>query len=234
MKAYRIVALVGLAAALFFLAGCSGAKNQTPTTDPKAVYTQVAEQAAQTAQSQQTNVAKLTPRATNTTQPTDVPETPTVGTPNPTTSGTQPTTSGTQATAKPTTAGTAGTPQATTFVLPTSTKPAVASPDKMLYVSQTVADGSVFKPGDQFTQSWVVKNVGTTTWPNTYRVRFYGGERFGVQDFTLPSTVDPNKSVTLTVNMTAPSAVGQYNSIWVMTNNDGVNFGYFTFNLEVK
>ena len=104
----------------------------------------------------------------------------------------------------------------------------------MLYVSQTVADGTVFKPGDQFAMSWVIKNVGTTTWPNTYRVRFYGGERFGVQDYTLPSTVDPNRSVTLTVNITAPSSAGQYNSIWVLTNNDGVNFGYFTFNLEVK
>ena len=104
----------------------------------------------------------------------------------------------------------------------------------MLYVSQAVADGTVFKPGDQFTMSWVIKNVGTTTWPNTYRVRFYGGVRFGVQDFNLPATVAINSSVTITVQMTAPSTAGQYNSIWVLTNNDGVNFGYFTFNCEVK
>ena len=231
MKIYRIGALFGLMAALFFLAGCSGNKEQTPTTDPKAVYTQVAEQAAQTAQSQLTNVAKLTPRVTSTPVPTDVPEaSPTSGAPVPTITGTLPT-------ANPTTAGTTaagGTPQTTPLVLPSATAQASTSPDKMLYVSQTVADGSVFKGGDQFTQSWVIKNVGTTTWPNTYRIRFYGGERFGVQDYTLPATVAPDKSVTLTVNMTAPSSVGQYNSIWVMTNNDGANFGYFTFNLEVK
>ncbi len=232
MNIKHMGALAGLILVLSFLVGCGAGQNATPTTDPKAVYTQVAEQAAQTAAAQQTNIAKLPPQATSTPQPTDTPEaSPTMGTPNPTSAGTQ-TTPGTQTTAKPTTAGTPGGP--TAVVLPTNTRPAASLPDKMLYVSQSPADGTVFKPGDTFTMTWKIQNVGTTTWDNTYRIRLYGGERFGVQDFNLGSTVAPKATVNITAQMTAPSNTGAFNSIWVLTNLDGANFGYFTFNCEVK
>ncbi len=228
MKIKSLGALAGLILLLSFLAGCGAGQNATPTTDPKAVYTQVAEQAAQTAAAQQTNVAKLTPQATSTPQPTEPPAaSPTEGTPKPTTAGTQ-------ATANPTTAGTTGPGLPTTVVLPTNTQAAPSVPDKLLYVSQSPADGTVVKAGDKWTMTWKLQNVGTTTWDNTYRVRLYGGERFGVQDFALSATVAPKATINLTADMTAPSNAGQYNSIWVLTNPDGVNFGYFTFNCEVK
>jgi len=229
MKIKRISAVIGLLLVLSFVAACSSAQNPTATTDPKLIYTQVAE----TVQAQMTKTGAasiLTPKPTDTELPTDVPPTEAApqGTVNPTTAGTQPT-------GQATVAGTqSGTAAATLAVLPTNTGQAPTAPDKMLYVSQTVPDGTKFKTGDQFTQSWVIKNVGTTSWPNTYRVRFFGGNRFGVDDFHLPATIAPNQSVTLTVHMTAPDKVGQFNSIWVLTNNDGVNFGFFTFNLEVK
>ncbi len=222
MKIKAMGALAGLVLSMLVLAGCGAGQNATPTTDPRAVYTQVAEQAAQTAGAQQTNIAKLTPQATSTSEPTETPAaSPTAGTPNPTS-------------VNPTAAGTAGTNLPTTVVLPTSTKGAPTVPDKLLYVSQSPADGTVVKTGDQFTMIWKIQNVGTTTWDNTYRVRLYGGERFGVQDFGLKDTVKPNATATISVQMTAPSKAGQYNSIWVLTNPDGVNFGYFTFNCEVK
>ncbi len=234
MKIKHMGALAGLILVLSFLAGCGAGQNATPTTDPKVIYTQVAEQAAQTAAAQQTNIAKLTPQATSTPQPTDMPEaSPTVGTPNPTSAGTQ-TTPGAQSTTNPNAAGTPGGTSPTTVVLPTNTKPAASLPDKMLYVSQSPADGSVFKPGDTFTMTWKIQNVGTTTWSDNYRVRLYGGERFGVADFNLGSTIAPEATVNITAQMTAPSSTGAYNSIWVPTNLDGANFGYFTFNCEVK
>jgi hypothetical protein len=227
MKIKQLGALAGLILILSFVAGCGAGQNATPTTDPKAVYTQVAEQAAQTAGAQQTNIAKLTPQATSTPQPIDTPPiSSTSGTPNPTT--------GAQTTANPTAAGTAGSNLPTTVVLPTSTQAAQSVPDKLLYVSQSPADGTVFKAGDKFTMTWKIQNVGTTTWDNTYRVRLYGGDRYGAQDFALSTTVKPNATVNITAEMTAPSKAGQYNGIWVLTNPDGVNFGYFTFNCEVK
>ncbi len=224
MKIFRICALVGLIAALALIAGCSGGQKGTATTDPKTVYTQVAQQAAETAAAQLTTVAKLTPKATSTPEPTETPtQSSTSGTPNPTTSGTQAATNATPGGNLP-----------TTVILPTDTKQAVAVPDKLLYISQTVADGTVIKPSTGFSLTWKIQNVGTTTWDGSYRVRLYGGERFGVQDFALKDTVKPEDTISITVDMTTPSATGAYNSIWVLTNPDGVNFGYFTFNCEVK
>jgi hypothetical protein len=104
----------------------------------------------------------------------------------------------------------------------------------MLYVSQAVPDGTKFNAGDQFTMSWTIQNIGTSTWDKTYTVRLYGGDRFGQQNFPIPSTVKPQGTVKLTVEMTAPSKAGDYTSIWVMTNTNGTNFGYFTLALTVK
>ncbi len=49
------------------MTGCGGQTTQTPTVDPKDVYTQV----AQTVQAQITSNAKLTPKPTNTSLPTE-------------------------------------------------------------------------------------------------------------------------------------------------------------------
>jgi hypothetical protein len=230
MKIKRISGMIGLIVVASVLASCSGGQNPAPTTDPKLIYTQVAETVQ--AQATQTAAAQvLTPKSTNTPLPTDVPSTLAA-----TNSTVLPSTSGTKSPVISTLSG-SGTPGLvlpTLAGVPTSTGQAATAPDKMLYVSQTVADGTKVAPGTQFTQSWVLKNVGTTTWNSTYRVRFYGGNRLGVDDFEIGKTIAPNSTITLTVQMTAPDKVGQYNSLWVLTNNDGVNFGFFTLGLEVK
>ena len=222
MNTRKIGATICLLLALSIMAGCTAAQNAAATTDPKAVYTQVAE----TVQAQITNGAKMTPKVTNTPLPTEIPLPTSANSTNAATNGTVVATSP------------AGTPGAATptlpNALPTNTGQAPAVPDKMLYISQAVPDSTKFSGGDQFTMSWTIQNVGTTTWDNTYNIRFYGGDRFGVQNFAIPSTVKPQGTVKLSVQMTAPSNSGQYNSIWVITNPDGVNFGYFTFALEVK
>ena len=225
MNTKKIGDLIGLFVVLSILAGCAAAQNTNPTTDPKLIYTQV----AQTVQAQITTSARLTPKGSNTPLPTDVPSaTATMGTPNPTSATTK----------IPNSTVPAGTPGTALPTLPNTlainTGPAPTVPDKMLYVGQGVPDGTKFNGGDQFTMSWTIKNVGTTTWDNTYQVRFYGGDRLGVNDFTIPGTVVPQQSVKLSVEMTAPNNSGQYNTIWVLTNPTGVNFGYFTFALEVK
>ena len=226
MNTKKIGAIIGLLVVLSFLVGCSSGQNATATSDPKLIYTQV----AQTVQAQLANAITSTPKFTNTPLPTDVPlPTATKGTPNPTTAVTLGTAAATKA------AGTPGTAVPTLKnTIPVGTGSPVTVPDKMLYVSQGVPDNTKFKSGDQFSMSWTIKNVGTSTWDNTYRVRFFGGTRLGVQDFTIPQTVKPGATVKLSVEMTAPSSVGQYNSIWVLTNPDGVNFGNFNFACEVK
>jgi len=228
MNTSKIGATIFLILALAILVGCAAAQNPTATPDPKTIYTQV----AQTVQAQITNAAKLTPRVTNTFLPTEVTlPTATLGTPNATTNATQ---QGTVIATLP--GGTPGSPIPTLpGVKPTTIGGTPAAvPDKMLYLGQAVPDGTKFNAGAQFTMSWTIQNVGTTTWDKTYKVRLYGGNRYGVADFPIPSTVKPQATVKLSVQMTAPNKSGDYNSIWVITNPDGVNFGYFTFALTVK
>ncbi len=114
---------------------------------------------------------------------------------------------------------------AATIIVPSATLPSVSIPDKYTYISQSPADGTVFTPGQTFTTTWTVKNVGTTTWTTAYMLRFYAGSRLGATDIKFPKEVKPNETVDLTVNMTAPITPGEYTSTWVLSNKDLLNYG---------
>jgi len=224
---YNLFVLI-LAASTVVLAGCSAQGSATPTTDPVAVYTQV----AQTVQAQITNNAKLTPQSTNTPKPTEMQ--------GPTATLRPSSTPLTQGTAAPTSL----TPQKTgTVVLPTlslattapaATLPGATSGDKMEYISQSIADATTFSPLQAFTIIWTIKNIGTTTWDNTYLVRLFAGPNLGATDKTLGQTVKPQGLAKIELDMRAPDKSGDYNIIWVITTPDGRNFGSFTLNFKVK
>lgn len=234
--------LLTLSVIILSLTACGAQGNQTPTNDPSTVYTQV----AQTVQAQITGNAKLTPAATATLKPTDVPAPSATLRPSSTPFGTAAPTSLTPQKSG-TVAATSLTPQksGTPAALPTqaiatvpvvsATQPAgVSSADKMAYISQKIADGSTFTQGQTFTMTWVIKNVGTTTWDTNYMIRLFAGDRFGAEDLKLSGTVKPGEQTNVTLDMTAPKTMGEYNSVWVITNADGRNFGSFTLNIKVK
>ena len=220
IRIHGLVLLVLIASMV--MAGCGAQTAQTPTVDPKQVYTEV----AQTVQAQITSNAKLTPKATNTPLPTE-------------TQGAEPTL---RPSSTPLAAGTlvpSLTPGlGTVLPVPTlaggATQPPAVSPDKMLYVSQVVADNTTFQRNEGFTQVWTLKNVGTTTWDNNYRVRLYAGERFNGPDASIGQTVKPNGTAKISIDMRAPANQGEYTSVWVITNPDGRNFGSFTLTIKVK
>lgn len=223
------------------LAGCGSQSAQTPTPDPKDVYTQV----AQTVQAQITGNAKLTPQATSTPKPTETQAPSATLRPSSTVFGTQQPTSLT-----PVKTGTAGTavsltPQKTggtpvlplataTFSAGVATQPAATSPDKMAYVSQSVADGASFSYGQSFSVVYTLQNIGTTTWDNTYLVRLFAGERMGSVDGSIEQTVKPGAQAKIKIDLTAPNALGEYTAVWVLTNSEGRNFGSFTLTIKVK
>jgi hypothetical protein len=214
--------LLVLIATMVFITGCGGQAAQTPTVDPKVVYTEV----AQTVQAQITNNAKLTPKPTSTLQPTETTgPTPTLR-PSSTPLG--------EGTLLPSLTAGVGTVLPAATLAPGSTQPPAVSPDKMLYISQKVADNTTFQRNEGFTQVWTLQNVGTTTWDNTYLVRLYAGERFNGQDGSIGQVVKPNGQAKISVDMRAPDQQGEYTSIWVITNPDGRNFGSFTLTIKVK
>ena len=241
MKTFKGHFALILAITALALVGCGNQATTTPTLDSKEVYTQV----AQTVQAQITNNAKLTPQASSTVKPTDSPaatatlrpsSTPVNLTPGAATL--TPQKSGTQASLTPqkTNATLVIPPQATaTGGAVVATQPSAAnSPDKMLYVSQGVADGTTFAQSQGFTMTWTMQNIGTTTWDNTYQVRLYAGERFDGADTKLDQTVKPNAQAKISIDMRAPNTMGEYTTVWVITNPEGRNFGSFTLTIKVK
>ena len=173
-------------------------------TTPTVDANMIYTQAAQTVQAQLATSAALTPSATNTVAPTmtPIPSTPTVAV-----------------------------TIASITAVPTST-PTFSVADKATWVSNNPADGSQVNPGAEFPVTWTVKNDGQTTWNTKFSFRYYAGDKMGASNISFPKEVKPGESVDLTVTMRAPGNSGEYNSIWVMTNDQGANF--YSLNIRIK
>lgn len=124
-------------------------------------------------------------------------------------------------------------------VAPTTAPTAVsAGGNSAQYVSQTPADDTVFAPGQTFTMTWKLKNIGTTTWTSDYLVRFFASDKAGVKLHTgndnqkLNKTVKPGETVDISMAMKAPSSEMTVKNAYVLTNTDGVNF--MAFDIQVK
>lgn len=193
------IALIGICLGLLLLSACSTATpTSTPTTDLNPFRTEVAA----------TVYAQVTQALAQTPSPTLIPS-PTI-TPTPSPSATSAPSS--------TPATTSTNPQGT----PTSGTPTT---DLAEWVSQSVADGTVFTPGETFTIVWRLKNAGTSTWTPAYLFRFYSGNAFGApQEIPLGQEVAPGETIDIPIEMKAPTTLGDYRSDWVMSNELRSNF----------
>jgi hypothetical protein len=93
------------------------------------------------------------------------------------------------------------------------------------WVSQSIADDTRFAPGETFTMTWRLKNVGTATWTTAYLLRFYSGDSFGApKEVRLVQEVPPGETVDIAIKMKAPARTGTYRSVWVMSSEIRSNF----------
>ncbi|MBI3167353.1 MAG: hypothetical protein HYZ22_02660, partial [Chloroflexi bacterium] len=80
-------------------------------------------------------------------------------------------------------------------------------------------------PGTNFVMSWTVQNSGTCVWDDTYKMVFDSGERLTPQDSfpVMPKgyTVKSGESLTINIQMTAPSAPGAYESTFKLVDAGG-------------
>ncbi|MCD6356809.1 MAG: hypothetical protein J7L66_05930 [Anaerolineaceae bacterium] len=100
--------------------------------------------------------------------------------------------------------------------------------NKPKFISETIPDNSIFDPGDSFTKTWTVRNDGTCSWTTDYKLVFTSGNQMGgpaVKNFS--SNVNPGESVTLSVDLTAPSGDGTYKGTWKIQSSDGEQFGNY-------
>lgn len=86
----------------------------------------------------------------------------------------------------------------------------------------TVADGTVFKPGELFTKTWRLKNIGSCTWTTNYALVFQSGDSMSAAEVqNLPNDVPPGQSIDVTTYLTAPSQPGRYKGYWQLQNTSG-------------
>lgn len=88
-------------------------------------------------------------------------------------------------------------------------------------------DDTVVAAGNNFDKKWRLRNNGTCTWTSGYKVIFVSGDAMGGAGSVqlTNGTVPPGNSVTVSVNLTAPSAPGTYRGNYKLQSSDGTSFG---------
>jgi hypothetical protein len=91
---------------------------------------------------------------------------------------------------------------------------------------ESVVDGKIFKPGEQFTKTWYITNDSTCIWNTTYKIVFWDGDILGGgYVYQLPQVVGPGQTIPVSLVLTAPTTEGTYRSEWKLQTPDNVNFG---------
>ncbi len=127
-------------------------------------------------------------------------------------------------------------PPPTTAPPTTSPPTATAVCDKAEFIDDiTVDDGTVFAPGETFTKTWRLKNIGTCTWTTSYALVCASGDCMnGPSSQPLAGSVPPGQMVDISVNLTAPSSPGSYRGYWKLRNAAGVLFATIYVDIKVE
>ena len=224
MKRLTKISWLFVALTLLGLSACGGTSAATtPTVDTNQIFTQI----ASTALALQTQTVLAMPPATSTSPASPVPQmtntplitdTPLPGAPTATIAVT------TAATAAATIAATA-----TPLTLKTPLATSQTSCDNMKYVADvTIPDGYVAARGEVMKKTWTVQNIGPCTWTQDYKLIFgWGGQGTNwstTQPVNLSKVVAPGENIDITVELSAPSAAGEYVGVFKLQNAKGFNF----------
>lgn len=92
--------------------------------------------------------------------------------------------------------------------------------------NETVVDGKIFKPGEQFTKTWYITNTSNCVWDTTYKIVFWDGDILGGgYVYQLPQVTGPGQTVPVSLVLTSPTTPGTYRSEWKLQTPDNINFG---------
>ncbi|HND49480.1 MAG TPA: NBR1-Ig-like domain-containing protein [Anaerolineales bacterium] len=91
---------------------------------------------------------------------------------------------------------------------------------------ETVVDGKIFKPGEEFVKTWYIKNESTCVWDTTYKIIFWSGDILGGgYYYQLPQVTGPGQTVPVSLVLTAPTTPGEYRSEWKLQTPDSIPYG---------
>ena len=110
-------------------------------------------------------------------------------------------------------------------VTPTgTTTPPACTMSAVLLQDLSIPDGTVLKPGQQFTKTWRVQNNGTCDWEN-YKLVFVRGSLMGGNSPTLLPKVTAGNTIDISLELIAPSYQGDYSGFWQIQSEKGSLIG---------
>jgi hypothetical protein len=121
--------------------------------------------------------------------------------------------------------------QTSTYSVPTSVSSAtkendygIEKPCHLVEFIQdvTIPDGMSIPTGLPFTKVWRLKNAGSCSWPTSYKVIFFSGERMAGVSTPLGRPVLPGEIFDLAINLTAPAMTGNFKGNWMLEGTEGV------------
>lgn len=90
----------------------------------------------------------------------------------------------------------------------------------------TIPDGTQMTPGQSFTKTWRVSNIGTCAWETGFKWNIVGGEAMGGVAVTLNQRVEPGRQYEFSVPMVAPTnKTGTLRGTWRLSDANGNFFG---------
>ncbi|MEW5938059.1 MAG: NBR1-Ig-like domain-containing protein [Chloroflexota bacterium] len=109
----------------------------------------------------------------------------------------------------------------TPVVVPTLPRPANCKDAAVLIMDVTIPDGTRLAPGESFTKTWRLRNMGTCPWDGRYTLAFIDGERMGAPDSIPVPVTAPKADADISVELVAPSKNGSYAGYFELRDLDG-------------
>lgn len=94
------------------------------------------------------------------------------------------------------------------------------------FISETIPDGTKLSAGESFTKTWKLRNDGYCDWNTDYHISFKSGDQMGGPDnLDITKETDPTETITISIDLKAPSDADTYTGYWQFKTDDGVAIG---------
>lgn len=97
----------------------------------------------------------------------------------------------------------------------------------LLYIEDvTIEDGTRMKPGEKFTKTWLVQNIGGCAWRPGFTFQHVGGDSMRGSPVVLTEAIPTGAKREISVDLVVPSGInGIIESAWQMADENGIFFG---------
>ncbi|MBK8050000.1 MAG: transporter substrate-binding domain-containing protein [Anaerolineales bacterium] len=101
--------------------------------------------------------------------------------------------------------------------------------EDLTFGDQNMTAPPVMIPGQPFTKSWRVQNIGTCPWDSSYQLAFTSGSApgaaMGGEAVAIQGQVAPGDTYDISVDLVTPLTAGVIQGVWQLQNREGASFG---------